>query len=347
MIMRSGLAYLSVVCLLLSSVTAQAESRRAKREREKEEAAAAQAAAAQAAAQGSAPAAYAQAQPAPASVAPQYAPAPQPAYVQVQPAPVAVQPQQQLQPPQGYVMVPATAVAPVQTQVVPEEKSLAPSTKDAPRSDHDLVVRRLGLGFFGVRSVPIGRGSKADEGAGEEQISAPSIGMRYWFSQRLGLDLALGFGFHDGSTEVDTPDANASADNNDRIGVAVHAGLPISFYQGQHYNFVLIPNLTFGFATGTNYDASDSDLDQDLSAMMFEVGGKIGGEVQFGFIDIPELALQATVGLNIRYASQKTKTGPSDAETRTTANTWDINTSVHDEPWDIFVGSITAIYYLP
>ena len=41
-----------------------------------------------------------------------------------------------------------------------------------------------------------------------------------------------------------------------------------------------------------------------MSGFLIELGGKVGAEIHFGFIDLPQLALQGTLGLMIRHESR-------------------------------------------
>ncbi|HEY3667037.1 MAG TPA: hypothetical protein VGL19_13585, partial [Polyangiaceae bacterium] len=71
------------------------------------------------------------------------------------------------------------------------------------------------------------------------------------------------------------------------------------------------------------------------------LGARAGTEIQFGFIGIPELSLQAGVGLAFTYDRIK-DSAPAGAvvQSRTA-----LGTSVGDNPWNIFTGNIAALYY--
>src|SRR4029078_2644014 len=84
----------------------------------------------------------------------------------------------------------------------------------------------------------------------------------------------------------------------------------------------------------------------DVSGFLIELGAKVGAEIHFGFIDLPQLSLQGTLGLMIRHESRSADV-PMGANMTTSvdASTTDISTGVDDAPWRIFVGSLSAIYY--
>jgi len=88
----------------------------------------------------------------------------------------------------------------------------------------------------------------------------------------------------------------------------------------------------------------------DTSGMLIEAGAKAGAEIHFGFIDIPELSLQGSVGLLVRHESRSVDTTVAVAAAPPTTATVEqsstfFGTGVDGEPWDVFTGSIAAIYY--
>ena len=85
------------------------------------------------------------------------------------------------------------------------------------------------------------------------------------------------------------------------VGVAVHGGVPLAFAYGKHYKFLLVPELNIGYARrGEKQNGNPAPPDIVRTGLRVDAGARIGTEIQFGFIGIPELALQASVGLNIR-----------------------------------------------
>jgi len=77
-------------------------------------------------------------------------------------------------------------------------------------SDHSAMVGNFGIGFLGVTSVPIaiapGPGAMLDPGQFDTtygaSVSAPTIGVRYWLSDPLGVEAGLGVGITSGSLEA-------------------------------------------------------------------------------------------------------------------------------------------------
>lgn len=215
------------------------------------------------------------------------------------------------------------------------------TTKKKGGTDHEMVVGRLGIGFFGTAQLPAGFDAN-----GATLVSAPQVGMRMWFVENLGIEGAIGFALSSGSVDND----GTSVDLESVFGLAFHVGLPLSFYYGEHYNFMLIPEINVGFADGSVPVAGNGDT--LISGFNFGVGARIGAEIQFGFIDIPELALQGTVGLGFQFQSATNDVCNPDpaascneGSTQSTLSRVGLGTTVQAEPWDIFTGNIAAIYY--
>lgn len=205
-------------------------------------------------------------------------------------------------------------------------------------TDHSQVVGHLGVGHFGIVSIPYLAGTTADAPTG--QLPAPTIGARYWLDERMAIEGALGVGYEAGSTT--TKSGNTSVDVSDPsiFGMALHAGLPLVFATSSHFAFELIPELNFGFATGgTQVMAADLDL----SGIMLQMGARVGAEIQFGFIDIPQLALQATVGMHMTYMGVSASNDT--ANTTVSRSDFTFGTTVQNAPWEIFHSNVAAIYY--
>jgi hypothetical protein len=212
-------------------------------------------------------------------------------------------------------------------------------------SDHDAVVGRLGIGYLGRRDMLIG--TVPTSGA-SDTVSAPVIGVRYWIDQMIGLDAGLGFSYTAGSDE-DTP--SPPGVNTDLAGITAfifHAGVPLSLASAQHFSFQLVPELNVGFATqtvkGTAPPGAPVPPDLENKGFHLDLGVRGGAEIHFGFIDIPQLSLQGSVGVLFSTDSYSStlKSTPEDAfDVSRTA----IRTTVGDNPWNIFTSNVAAMYY--
>ncbi len=211
----------------------------------------------------------------------------------------------------------------------------APSALGAPapaESDHDRFVHHFALGYLGFSQLPIAVPPGGPGGAASgSTVNAPVLGLRYWFGHRIGLDAGVGFGVSTGSQS-----GQGAAVTPSTFGVAVSGGLPIALASASHFTFEIVPQVLLGGTSG-------SIGDQSLTGLRLDVGARAGAEIQFGFIGIPELALQATVGV---YYSHQTY-GWSEAGNSSSVQSDSLSTGVQADPWAIFANSISALYYLP
>ncbi len=260
------------------------------------------------------------------------------------------EPEAQTLPPPKPAPVTAT-VSTTTTTTVPEA-----AKKDDGITDHEKVVGKFGVMYFGVTQQPIGTGAAANVGRGT--VQTPVIGMRYWLQERLGIDVGVGFNFFSSSRAVEANgQPEATTDGPAVLAFALHGGLPLAFAYGKHYKFLLVPELNLGYATQTEAaqnvpPGAPTPPDIHRSGFRFDVGARVGTEIQFGFIGIPELALQASVGLNFRRqvwsASRDANAaaGVPNPESSSDGQN-NLGTTVQSDPWALFVNNISAIYYFP
>jgi hypothetical protein len=179
-------------------------------------------------------------------------------------------------------------------------------------TDHAAVVGHFGVGFMGTRALTLAGA------AVPATLAAPVVGVRYWLDPRMGIDAGLGLRFSGGSGN--TPSNN--------IAIA-HFGIPLALAGSRHFSFQVIPEANLGYGTAEMGGVTAKTFHLDL-------GARAGAEVQFGFIGIPELALQGGVGLGLNYDHF----GGAGS-----GHTLAFGTSVGDTPWQIFTGNIAALYY--
>jgi hypothetical protein len=222
-------------------------------------------------------------------------------------------------------------------------------------SDHDLVVGHLGVGYLGLTQLPIGSGGGTGGGGvgnftGRATLDAPVIGVRYWLSEKMGIDAGLGFTMFSSSTEAQSGATTQTVEGPAAFGVALHGGVPLAFAYAKHYKFLLIPEVNFGITRrGEKQTGTPAPPDINRSGLRIDAGARVGTEIQFGFIGIPELALQATVGLNFRYQNWKSQqdAGQGNAEVSVSQTQTSFGTTVQSDPWALFVNNISALYYFP
>jgi hypothetical protein len=229
---------------------------------------------------------------------------------------------------------PVAAPAPASAAPAPAQTgmTLPGATPDpaADAADHASVVRHFGIGYMGRRSIGI------DFTAAQVPITvdAPVIGVRYWLDPMIGIDAGLGLLFSGGSVKA----GNVSTDTQGYTVFMLHGGVPLALAGSKHFSFQIAPELNLCFASSKRAGTGD-----DLSGFHFDIGARAGTEIQFGFIGIPELSLQAGVGLALSYDRIK-DSAPAPGGPVVLSHT-ELGTSVGDNPWNIFTGNIAALYY--
>lgn len=238
----------------------------------------------------------------------------------------------------------------VKTPSVKVEKDAAPEV-----SDHEKFVGRFAIGYFGVSDVPIASSLPAIPdtlppnavavAVQTRNISAPVIGARYWISNRFGVDAGIGMGWSSGGSSTNTSGSGAvSTEGAGAFGFLFHGGVPIALAGGKHYTFQLVPEFNVGFSTQTLKPPPGSPAntpDTSLGGFRFDVGARAGAEIHFGFMGIPELALQASVGMYFQAGSVSATQGQKSASSSSTG----FGTTVQADPWALFTKNIAALYY--
>jgi hypothetical protein len=233
------------------------------------------------------------------------------------------------------------SAAPVTAEPTPPPVTSEDTSATAPgASDHEAVEGRLGIGFFGVETLPILNDTAADFTATQNNLLAPTIGARYWLNTDLAIEAALGLAITSDSVE---PPGGMDVSTSG-FGLALHGGVPIALAYSGHFVLEVEPLLNFGIASGSQETTLPmGTATVDTSGLLFEIGARIGGEIHFGFMDLPDLALVGSVGLTIRSESGSFE--PMGGMS-TDHSTLTISTVRGDDPWEIFSGNIAAIYYL-
>jgi len=197
-------------------------------------------------------------------------------------------------------------------------------------TDHSRFVGDFAIGFLGVQTITIA----TDIVGGTAQVNAPVIGGRYWLDEGMGIDAGIGFSFASSSADA----GDTSTDIPQPTAFILHGGVPFALADSQYFVFELIPELNVGFAGNT---INDGDL--KLRGFRLDIGARAGAEIHFGFIDIPQLSLQAGIGVNLAYSSVSATDDVTDTEVSLSTTTF--GTNVGNDPWDIFTSSISALYY--
>ena len=223
---------------------------------------------------------------------------------------------------------------------------------------------KLGIGFYGISDIPIATASYGGTGAAptidnpgpDKPVSAPAIGARYWFPMQsgpikaVGVDVAIGIGASGGGdtttvTQVGGVTTTVKQSNPSKNGFLFHVGVPFAFANFQNAVFEVIPEFNYGFSSATVKDSAAAPIggrpDLKLSGSRLDIGLRAGFEVFFGFIGVPQLALEGTVGFAYTSETAKAELGGQSWKVSTSG----FSTAHYNDPWDIFRGTVAARYY--
>ena len=210
-------------------------------------------------------------------------------------------------------------------------------------TDFSKIVRTIGIGYFGQYDVPLGSGGTA------RTIGTQVVGVRYFFSERAGIDVGVGLGVASGSTKTEGAGTGATTiDRPSTIAMSFKVGVPLVMFSGQHYSFFFEPQALFGFAGETAKATTPGTADTKHNGTRLFAGGNAGALVQFGFIGIPQLTLDATVGFGLDVQSGKTESPAPGAPANVVKNSFSqtaFGTLSSHQPWNIFHTNVAAIYH--
>jgi hypothetical protein len=193
---------------------------------------------------------------------------------------------------------------PTSGSVVPAP-SAQPAASSAGGTDHDRVINQWALRYFGQVSAG---------GPGGAAPTVHNIGVRYWLSRAIGVEAGVGLAFSTRST---------MGGSNTEFGFGITGGLPINLAATQHLAIHVIPNVTFGMPT------------VDPLVTVLSLGADAAAELHFGFINVPQMSLQARFGLNVNLLAGG---GVTQFGFGTTAGQG-------SNVWDVIAASIAATYY--
>jgi hypothetical protein len=195
-------------------------------------------------------------------------------------------------------------------------------------SDPASASGRIGVGFYGVQAFTF----PGAPGAQTASVPFATIGARYWLpggggglARAIGIDLGAGVGFAGGSVR----DASGvTSDLPSQSAFGLHLGLPLAVAEWRHAAFVVVPELTFVRAVATTRAAGLPDT--HLTGNAYDVGARAGLEVFFGFIGVPQLSVEMTLGLGFTYVRATARAGDGP---ETAASAFFSGTAVFNDPF--------------
>lgn len=218
----------------------------------------------------------------------------------------------------------------------PQALSLA---RDA--RDFDQVAGRWGAAFFGVRSVDFGSFPPGTPNT----VEVVTLGVRRWMapgsmssSRSWAIDAGLGFAYGRTKTETPVTGGGTSSAQASGFGLGFHLGLPIALAQGRHVTALLAPEVDLLYVSGKADQGTPLRI-IDWRGFGFDAGVRLGAEVYFGFLDMPQLALEGSLGVKARYDSV---TMDPKAVGQSDVSHWRMGS---DRPLGFLAGNVAVIYY--
>jgi hypothetical protein len=208
----------------------------------------------------------------------------------------------------------------------------APAQAVAGDSDHDQVIGTLGVGYLGMNGMSVDTIGNV--------VPAPIIGVRYWIDEMIGIDAGLGIGIRSHSLSNNGADVPQASDT----AFLLHGGIPLSLASAGHFSFQIVPELNVGFGS-RSVDAPPGGTSQSGSGFHFDIGARAGAEIHFGFMGLPKLSLQGSVGLKLASDSVKHENRAPGGTQTNKESQLSFGTTLQDNPWNIFTGNVAALYY--
>jgi hypothetical protein len=76
-----------------------------------------------------------------------------------------------------------------------------------------------------------------------------------------------------------------------------------------------------------------------------DLGARAGAEIHFGFMDIPQLSLQGSVGARFEFVNVESTATVGGVESVATGSFNQFRTTYEDNPWNILIANVAALYY--
>jgi hypothetical protein len=121
--------------------------------------------------------------------------------------------------------------------------------------------------------------------------------------------------------------------------------VPLALSNTGHFSFQVVPELNVGYATQTVDTTATGGPEIKGTGLALDIGARGGAEIHFGFIGIPQLSLQGSVGLLYRLERAQVEVNQAGASATHTETNGNFTTTVYDNPWNIFTSNVAALYY--
>jgi hypothetical protein len=247
-------------------------------------------------------------------------------------------------PPQAAEAAPPAPAASPASAAAPAGRASVAATAAAPREEGD-AARAMGtwaLVVFNTRPFDFPNTG----GATPLPLTVYTVGLRRWNGEPMGpfkgwgYDLGVGLAFTRSRVTQPQTGTLTTSDGPSTSGFGLHAGLPLALSLHRHALFELVPEADVIWASESIPPLAGGDK-TTYGGWSARLGARAGFEVFFGFVGLPELAIEASMGAALTFDSVSSKVGPVERSTRQ----WGLSTQRGSEPWSVFTGSVAAMYH--
>ena len=123
--------------------------------------------------------------------------------------------------------------------------------------------------------------------------TSPAIGVRHWFSEQAGVDLAIGF------TSLSVEGGNPSTKADEGSGFVFDAGIPWSVRKWEKVNFIFRPGFTYGTAEAKDKLATTTP-NKETSTFL-----SVSGELEVEWMVAEKVSISAAHGIAYRSLELK------------------------------------------
>lgn len=160
------------------------------------------------------------------------------------------------------------------------------------------------MGGLGFRSLSVGVASQLNN-TNIDFSATPAIGIRQWLSEKVAVDLAVGF------TSLSAEGGTPTVDLDEGTGFALDAGIPFALKKWDRVTFMVRPGFTYGSAEVK--DKLDLTPPNEFTTTALSVSGEL--EVEWMLAD--RLSISAAHGIAYRSIKLEDNDTPAD-ETKVT-----------------------------
>jgi opacity protein-like surface antigen len=164
------------------------------------------------------------------------------------------------------------------------------------------------MGGIGFRSLDGPSNTLVGSGLPISFTTSPAIGVRHWFSEKAGVDLAIGFTTL--SVEVSPP----TTKTDEGTGFVFDAGIPWALKKWEKVSFIFRPGVTYGTAEAK--DKQTVTPPNKLTSSLLSVSGEL--EVEWMVTD--RVSVSAAHGIAYRDVELKDNASP---ENKAKIKGWD------------------------